>query len=270
MTLSWTNADIDFDRIDPEIACADEPLLSLVAAASLVEAASDLYTANLVRYFKDDTEVGRWLATQWEPEELQHGRALRGYIARVWPAFDWERTFQAFLKDYSALCQIEALRPTPALEMVARCVVETGTATLYGAIHKNSREPVLRQIASRIRQDEIRHFKHFYRYFRKYQRGEKLGRLRVARALLGRVAEVRRDDASCAFRHVFLGRYPQFAHDRARAESWSRAVYSVAKRQYPFTMAAKMLLTPLELHPKIKPWLGLPVAFAARLVMWGL
>ncbi len=270
MTTSWTNADIDFDRIDLAAARANEPLMSLLASASLVEAASDLYTTNLVEYFKGDAEVAQWLSRHWEPEELQHGRALREYVARVWPSFDWERVFAAFLKEYGALCQVETLRPTPALEMVARCVVETGTATLYRAIGTYSPEPVLRDISSRIRQDEIRHFKHFYRYFRKYQRGERLGRLRVARALLERVAEVRRDDAGCALRHVFLGRYPHYAGDAARIDAWTRRIYSMTKRQYPFPMAAKMLLTPLDLHPRIRPLVGVPIAFAARLVMWGL
>jgi hypothetical protein len=267
---AWTNADIDFDSLDLEAARADEPLMSLVASASLVEAASDLYTANLVQYFKQDAEVAHWLATHWEPEELQHGRALREYIERVWPDFDWERTFKAFLGEYSALCQIEALGPTPALEMISRCVVETGTATLYDAIGTHSREPLLGVIVDRIRQDEVRHYKHFYRYFRKYQRGERIGRLRVARALLARVAEVRHADADCAFRHVFAGRYPDLAVDAARMSDWAKQVYVVARRQYPFATAAKMLLAPLGLPPAVRPWVGRPIALAARLVMWGL
>jgi hypothetical protein len=267
---AWTNADIDFARLDVQRARADESLMSLVAGASLVESASDLYTSNLVEYFKDDPEVAHWLKTQWEPEELQHGRALRAYIARVWPSFDWEQIFRAFLADYGGMCLVETLRPTPALEMVARCVVETGTATLYEAIASRSQEPVLNDIVMRIRQDEIRHFKHFYRYFRKYQRGEQLGRLRVARALVERVAELRSEDAACALRHVFIGRYPDTAADTARVESWIKNISSDAKRGYPFTMAAKMLITPLDLHPWVKPWLGVPVAMVARMVVWGL
>jgi hypothetical protein len=266
----WTNQDIRFDWIDYREARKDELLMAQVAAASLVESGSDLYTANLVEYFQGDEEVAEWLTTEWEPEELQHGAALRAYTEKVWPDLCWPELFEAFLKDYRALCQIEALRPTRGLELASRCVVETGTATLYWTLHERAREPVLRDIVNRIRQDEVRHFKNFYRFFRKYQRSEKLGRARVARTLIDRVAEVRREDADCALAHIFRARYPGKAGDRAALEHWKREVFAQAKHQYPFEMATKMLLTPLELHPRIKPWIGTPVAFAARMVMWGL
>ena len=266
----WQIRDIDFDGIDLAASRADETLLAIVASSSMIESASDVYTANLVRYYEGDAEVGNWLSGQWEPEELQHGEALRAYIARVWPSFDWDGAFESFVEDYRNYCVVEQLGPTPALEMVARCVVETGTATLYRAIHDYAREPVLRDMVLRIAQDEVNHFKHFYRYFRKYQEREKLNRYEVGKALLARVAEVRRDDAACAFRHVFSSRFPQFRDDGRRLRSWSDNVYRMAKRHYPYPMAAKMLLAPLNLPPKVKPWIGTPLACAVRLIMWGL
>jgi hypothetical protein len=265
----WQIRDIDFGALDFVAAQTDETLLAIVASASMIESASDIYTQNLVRYYSTDSEIGEWLTGQWEPEELQHGRALRAYIERVWPAFDWERTFKSFVDDYRTYCVVEELGPTPALEMAARCVVETGTATLYRAIHEYAREPVLRDIVRRIGEDEVRHFKHFYRYFKKYQALEKLNRYEVAKALLGRVAEVRRDDAACAFRHVFAGRFPEFADDSSRLQSWTGNVYRMVKQHYPHAMAAKMLLAPLDLPPKLKPWIGAPLASTIRLIMWG-
>ena len=266
----WHIQNIDFHAIDLEMARADETLLALVAASSMIESASDLYTANLVEYYSTDSEIGNWLAAQWQWEELQHGEALRTYIARVWPDFDWETTFKAFVADYGKYCVAEELGPTRALELVARCVVETGTATLYRAIHERAREPVLRDIVRRISEDEVGHFKHFYRYFKRYQGCEKLGRYDVAKALLGRVAEVRRDDAECAFRHVFAGRFPESRNDEQRLRSWSENVYRMVKRHYPYPMAVKMLLTPLDLPPRVKPLVGAPLAFTVRLIMWGL
>jgi hypothetical protein len=156
----WQIRDINFDAIDFAATRADETLLAIIASASMIESASDVYTANLVQYYSTDSEVRDWLTGQWEPEELQHGRALRAYVERVWPSFDWERTFKSFVDDYSNYCVVEELGPTPALEMAARCVVETGTATLYRAIDQYAREPVLRDIVRRIAEDEVRHFKH--------------------------------------------------------------------------------------------------------------
>lgn len=90
----WTIDDIDLSRIDRERVRQDEDLFYLVACASFVESGSDLYTHNLVEFYKGDAEVETWLREQWEPEELQHGAALRAYVEHVWPEFDWPRAYQ--------------------------------------------------------------------------------------------------------------------------------------------------------------------------------
>src|SRR5712672_1394579 len=83
-SMHWQIRDIDFDDIDLAASREDETLLAIIASSSMIESASDVYTANLVRYYEGDAEVGNWLSRQWEPEELQHGEVLRAYIARVW------------------------------------------------------------------------------------------------------------------------------------------------------------------------------------------
>src|SRR6266436_5747572 len=60
----WDIRDIDFHAIDLNMARADETLLALVAASSMIESASDVYTANLVEYYSTDSEIGNWLAAQ--------------------------------------------------------------------------------------------------------------------------------------------------------------------------------------------------------------
>jgi hypothetical protein len=47
-------------------------------------------------------------------------------------------------------------------EMIARCVVESGTSSFYSAIRDATDEPVLKEIAGRIAADEFRHYKLFY------------------------------------------------------------------------------------------------------------
>src|SRR5579864_4329370 len=91
--MPWRIEDIDLNRIDRKQAADNEDLLLLLCAASFIESGSDLYTSNLTRYFDDDTEVSTWLNDEWEPEELQHGRALKAYICHVWPDFDWDTAF---------------------------------------------------------------------------------------------------------------------------------------------------------------------------------
>lgn len=137
-----------------------------MACASFVESGSDLYTQNLVDFFRGDDEVTAWLTHQWEAEELQHGRALRAYVSHVWPEFDWEGAYRSFLEEYATYCKVELLAPTRGLELAARCVIETGTASYYRALARSTTEPVLRDLASRIAADEVSHYKHFYRFFR--------------------------------------------------------------------------------------------------------
>src|SRR6266478_7565579 len=139
----WSLDDIAIDRIEIDCVRWQEELFLLLAGASFVETGSDLYTRNLVERFRGDAEVSSWLTKHWEPEELQHGRALRAYVNRVWPEFDWQAAFTAFLADYSRSCTAEELERTHYLEMAARCVVEMGTATYYRAIRDISDEPVL-------------------------------------------------------------------------------------------------------------------------------
>ena len=53
---------------------------------------------------------------------------------------------------------MEQLEESRALEIAARCVVETGTATFYTTLHACAREPVLKQLTGLIRRDEVRHY----------------------------------------------------------------------------------------------------------------
>ena len=152
-----------------------------MASASFIEITSDLYTQNLVEFFRHDAEIAEWLAHRWEKEELQHGVALKKYVQTAWPEIDWEAAYAAFGVDYGAICTVEALAGTKALEMVARCVVETGTASFYRMLSDLSPDPVLRRLAAEISSDEVRHYKHFHRYFRRYRQLERPSRFAVMR-----------------------------------------------------------------------------------------
>lgn len=105
--MPWRIEDIDLSRIDRRKAASNEHLLLLLCAASFIESGTDLYTSNLSTYFNDDPEVSDWLNNEWEPEEMQHGRALKTYIHHVWPEFDWDTAFKNFFAEYSLTCSVE-------------------------------------------------------------------------------------------------------------------------------------------------------------------
>ncbi|MBV6304245.1 ferritin-like domain-containing protein [Candidimonas humi] len=263
-TPHWNLDHVPYDTIDRAQARAQPDMLYLVAAASFVEIASDLYTDNLVSHFENNAEIVGWLREKWQTEEVRHGKRLRDYVRHVWPEFDWDTAYAAFYADYGPRCTVEALEPQQSLEMVARCVVETGTATFYQALAAHATEPVLSGIAARIRSDEINHYKHFYGYFRMYDASQPPGRLRVLGALKRRVLEVRNDDVECALWHAYatsLGPAADKTEFRALRERITRRV----RRHYPVTMAAKMLLKPLSLPAPIAHLIQGPMA---RLAGW--
>lgn len=267
--LPWRLEDIDLRRVEAAAASEDEPLLLLLAASSFVESASHVYARNLAEHFGADPEVSAWLAQHWEPEELQHGRALRAYVAAVWPDYDWDRAYAAFFDDYSALCTPEALEPVRGLELLARCVVETGTSTLYRAVSRSAREPVLRALADRISRDEVSHYRHFYRYFRSYQRTERNSRLRRLRVIVHRLLEEKLEDAECGLRHAIAERYRRAEPDPGRLRAFTTRIRRLVRDAYPYNMGAGLLLKPLALSPRVTSLVRGPLVLGARWLILG-
>jgi len=255
----WRIADLNFSRIDLQRVRNDENIFYLVTCASFVESGSDLYTHNLLDFFSDNAEISDWLRDHWEVEELQHGQALRAYAEQVWPEFPWQRAYDSFLEEYATYCKVELLEPTRALEMVARCVVETGTATYYRALSRSVTEPVLRDLAMRISNDEVNHYKHFYRYFREFRQSEGISRSRVLGTLSRRTLEMRNEDADCAIRHVLQFRSPARAGDTAYLRELSARMNATVRTNLTPDMTLKMIMRPLELPAKVQSWVQYPI-----------
>jgi hypothetical protein len=257
--LPWHYQDIDFSRIDRSRIVDNEDLFFLLCASSFIESGSDLYTSNLASFFNGDREVTDWLNNHWEPEELQHGRALKTYIHAVWPDFDWDPAFAKFFDEYSKSCTVEEFEKTRGLEMAARCVVETGTATLYRAINNCSDEPVLKLLTDKIRADEVRHYKHFFKFFKRYNQFEGHGRFTVLRTLIRRVMEIKNDDSEIALRHVFGSCYPDANPDGPRLLAIAGRVRGLVRRNLSAEMCIKMLLKPLQIPARIQPSVQYPL-----------
>lgn len=258
--LPWTLESIDLDRIDVARVRHDEDLFFLLCSSSFVESGSDLYSQNLIDHFAGDQELQSWLSQHWEHEELQHGRALAAYVRKVWPEFDWDKGFQAFWNEYGAVCTAEQLEPCRGLELAARCVVETGTASLYRALNEITDEPVLKQLTNHIKSDEVRHYKHFYQHYRLYREREGFGRYKVFRAILRRVNEIKSEDSDIALRHVFNQCYPQYVGNEVEFRRISDRAQGLLRRNIPAGMTVKMLLKPLDLPARLQGALEKPLA----------
>ena len=249
--LPWRLEDIDLGAIDIARVRDDETLFYLVVTSSFVEIASDLYTRNLAAYYAGDDAVVDWLNGSWEQEELQHGRALRAYVRAVWPEFDWETANAGFFAEYGARCTLDEFEPTRTLELAARCVVETGTASFYRTLHDYTDEPVLKRITGYIESDEVRHYSYFWHFFQLYRSREGASRWKVVRAVLRRVAEARNDDGLIAFRHAWRGRNPGREFDPSHYAAFQASMRHILRTHSPVEMAVRMLLKPIDLPPAV-------------------
>ena len=247
----WSIDDLPWHIIRQDAVAQTETFFYLVASASLMESATDLYTENLVDYFAGDDEVTSWLEQCWLPEELQHGLALRRYVEAAWPQFDWEPARRRFVKEFRPFCDI-ALEPTRTQEMASRCVVEMGTASYYRTLSCASPEPVLATLARHIAADEVRHYKHFYRYFRRYRDAETPRRAAILAALWRRLKMTGGDDSFIVLKHVYSAYHPGEPFDAGVYRRVRRECRNLVRDHIPHEMGVRMLLKPLGLGPRIQ------------------
>jgi len=159
----WDMDDIHWSLFDP--ARVEPALLAAVKAAALVEYNAPDYVTYLKRVFADSNSPTIAALEQWGREEAQHGSALGRWAEIADPSFKLEEAFARFRKGYTPAHFTEgegSVRGSRRGEMIARCVVESGTSSYYSAIRDASDEPVLKEIAGRIAADEYRHYKLFY------------------------------------------------------------------------------------------------------------
>lgn len=266
--MTWSVDEIDYDAIDVSRVRPNRTLFYLLTSASYMESGSDTYAGNLARHYAETPEAASWLRQHWEHEELQHGLALRRYVEHVWPEFDWEAGYERFFGEYRLTCNDDNLETSRALEMAARCVVETGTASYYRALAAASDEPVLRDLARRISSDEVGHYKHFFRYFNDLNGRERHGRLKVLGVIARRLLEIKNDDAEISLRNILRVERGQDDIPAADVAALNSRCSDVVRHNLPIEMTIKMLLRPLHLHARVERLVHRPlVAMVSRTIL---
>lgn len=230
MTRHWTLDDIRWQDFDP--AKVDPDILRAVKAAAMVEFNAPDYVTYLCNVFSDRPDIKETIH-QWGGEEVQHGQALARWAELADPDFKFDEAFKRFREGYSLpLDAIQSVRGSRGGELIARCVVESGTSSYYTAIKDATSEPVLKQIAANIAADEFRHYKLFYDGFNDL--GEEppsvLARIRVA---LGRISEADDDELACAYYAANTPADGSVPYDRARfAKAYEKRALGLYRRQH--------------------------------------
>lgn len=193
----WTPNDIPWDDFDKSK--VDPELVRIVKAASMVEHNSTDYLVYLTNVFREDPEFQE-AVKQWTLEEVQHGKVLGRWAEMADPSFNFDESFKRFTEGFGIELDVkESIRGSRTGELVARCIVETGTSSYYTALKDATDEPVLKEICRRIAADELRHYKLFLDTMKRYRDIENISKWRRFRVALGRIVETEDDELAYAY-----------------------------------------------------------------------
>ncbi len=218
----WTIEQVAWDRFDPSK--VDPEVVPLIKAAAMVERNGDDYALYLKSVFHDDPDFSQ-AADHWAVEEIQHGDALGRWASLADPDFDYMASFQKYREGYKIDVKADAsVRGSRTGELIARCMVETGTSSYYTALGEASEEPVLKEICRLIAADEYRHFKLFYDHMKRYLARENLSVARRLRVALSRIGETEDDELAFAFHCSNDPEGMPYEHERCSAGYMGRAM----------------------------------------------
>jgi rubrerythrin len=259
----WQMDEVAWDQFDASK--LDPDLIPLVKAAAMVERNGTDYAVYLARVFADDPAF-RQAADNWAEEEVQHGNALGKWAMLADPSWDYQVAFARYRAGYHLpLEATRSVRGSRTGELIARCMVETGTSSYYSALAEASAEPVLRQICKHIAADEFRHYKLFYDHMRRYLTREGIGLPRRLAIALGRISESEDDELAFAWH---CGNQPESQRFEHRA--CIAAYMAPAMRLYRFRHIERgtgMILKAVGIRPRGR-LSDLAAWFAWRLLCW--
>jgi hypothetical protein len=218
----WRIDEVAWDRFDPTK--VDPAVVPLVKAAAMVERNGTDYAQYLNRVFADDPHFQQAI-DRWAQEEVQHGDALGRWASLADPAWDYHTAFARYRAGYQLpLDAAASVRGSRTGELIARCMVETGTSSYYTALGDATGEPVLREICRLIAADEFRHYKLFYDHMRRYLSRERIGLLRRLSIAAGRVGESEDDELAYAWHCGNEASHQTYQHDRCIANYMTHAI----------------------------------------------
>jgi len=218
----WRIEQVAWDRFDPSK--VDREIIPLVKAAAMVERNGGDYALYLNGVFHDDPDF-RQAADNWAVEEIQHGDALGRWAMLADPSWDYAAAFDRYRAGFRIDTRADAsIRGSRTGELIARCMVETGTSSYYTALGEATEEPVLKQVCKLIAADEYRHFKLFYDHMKRYLARENLSFMQRLRVAAGRIGETEDDELAFAFHCSNEDPSLSYDHNRCLAGYMGRAM----------------------------------------------
>jgi hypothetical protein len=133
---------------------ANGPLFYSVAAASLMEALTPLYAQRLHQFFGADQVFSAWMDREWLPAKAARAAALRDYIAKTWPEFDWAGAYEQCRAAVQSDGGLGPLKQSAAHEALASCIAAAQSGVFYRALSRWADDPQLRDMAAAFAPEE--------------------------------------------------------------------------------------------------------------------
>ena len=234
---NWLLSDIPWDQFDAHK--VDPEMLRIIKAAALVEYNAADYDHYLSRIFAKDERFQN-AAHTWAQEEIQHGRALAQWAKIADPTFDFDRALSTFRSGFQIPQNLDqSVRGSLAGELIARCIVETGTSSFYSALKDATEEPVLKKICTYISADEFRHYKLFYDHLQRFLSIQPLSKRTRLSISLSRWYEADDDELAMAY---YAANNTHLPYDRKKnAQSYLGRAYGYYQKTHVKRLV-KMLL----------------------------
>lgn len=231
--LPWS--DFNPDLVDPH-------MVAVIKAASLVEYNAPDYGVYLKRVFKDDPCFLDHIDA-WVDDEVRHGVALGLWVKKVDPSYDLERSVERFRSLFRVPLEAEeSIRGSQAGELVARCIVETGTSSFYSALAQHTQEPLLKAICLAIARDEFCHYKLFYTHLQRWLEKHALSKWHRLWIAVQRIQESESDELATAYYAANISPDLPYNHKRYSREYLAKTytLYRLIHIQKATQMVAKV------------------------------
>jgi hypothetical protein len=178
----------------------------------------------------------------------------------MWPEFDWETGYKAFLRNYRPRCDHQLLRPTPGLEALARCVTETEATMMYRCLGAYTTDPELQSLMRKMSNDEVTHYAYFRKLFTQCNLAEGNSIWRCAITIASRSKVVRDEDIALAFAPVNKYWNAPKPFQPMCYKEFLRVAGDIIGRSFPSHAAKRMLFSPLRTGKWIDQALGFALA----------
>jgi rubrerythrin len=252
----WTLDEVQWDAFDASK--ASPRMVAAIKAAALVELNAPDYVAYLKRVFKDAPQMHATIE-EWGREESQHGRALGRWAELADPTYKMADAFARFRAGYRPPhfhdeTADASIRGSRRGEMIARCVVESGTSSYYTAIRDATDEPVLKEIAGRIAADEFRHYKLFFETLQMQDEPD-LPFWRKLMVAVGRISESDDDELAFAYycANVPASEVARTPYHRAHYAKLAAGLLNKIYRRQHIQKLVQMVAKAIGVQPQGRP-----------------